>query len=96
MGRYRKNSGLWGSERSEPALFRWLLPNDNAHQLRALKPAPAQTYIPQRAQGAVAERRLAPTAARRLHARVRRPVPRFRHAQWMVSSVTTDLQVVAN
>jgi hypothetical protein len=25
----------------------------NAHQLRALKPAPAQTYVPQRAHGAL-------------------------------------------
>jgi hypothetical protein len=31
----------------------WPPPNENAHQLRAIVPAPAQTYIPQRAQGAL-------------------------------------------
>ncbi len=47
-------------------------PNENAHQLRAILPAPAPTYVPQRAHGGCRPRgRLGARPARRRHARVR-------------------------
>jgi hypothetical protein len=53
---------------------RWGLPNENAHQLRALIPAPAQAYASSAAltEGA-ARAALRARPARRLHVGVRRP-----------------------